>query len=214
MPIDRCDGCGIGLADRSTPFVSEELRSALGMICRLVRTAENERSSVSEILPASSGWAEPHAFLDAFLGLAKPMKVHASNEDDDGQPIGLPRTCQAIPTWPTGQQNIEFEAARTGQSLPPLLQSYAATGADPAIRAAQAECNGTTVLVPSACRTNSIGRGNQRGIRDFTSGRRPSPLGAGNSPRNPEIPRSWGTGCFPLSRCKNCSHSPRHGKPV
>lgn len=138
-PIDRCDECGRKLAERSTTSVSEELRPALEIISCLVRSTENERASVINKLPSALGGAEPQALLDVILGLAKHMKASSTRGEVNPQVIRLHLACKAIQTWPTGLDGIEFKVSPTSQTLPPLLQSYAALGAEPAVDAAKEE---------------------------------------------------------------------------
>ena len=151
-PVDRCDECGRKLADRVTMSVSEELRPALEVICRLVLTTVNDRASVFDMLPTALGRAEPQALLDVILGLAKHMKAPTLTEVGNAQVVRLHRACKAVQSWPAGLKDIEFSASANGQTLPPLLQSYAGLGAETATEAAKAEWESTAAISPSADR--------------------------------------------------------------
>ena len=150
-PVDRCDECGRRLADRSTSNVSEGLRPALEIISCLVRCTEKKRASVFDLLPSDLGRADPQALLDVILGLAKHMKPSPTEEDSDPQVIRLHRACKAVQSWPTGLDDIEFSASPTGPILPPLMQTYAALGAESAIDAAEAEYASIRAMNHSTC---------------------------------------------------------------
>ncbi len=138
-PVDRCDECGRKLADRVTGSVSEELRPTLEIIARLVRTTNEERDSVFEILPPALRQSTPQALLNVILGLAKHIKASALSTFDTPQVARLHRACAALENWPKGLERLEFSASQNGQTLPPLLQDYASLGAIPAFKAAVRE---------------------------------------------------------------------------
>ncbi|OBX19256.1 hypothetical protein A9995_09075 [Erythrobacter sp. QSSC1-22B] len=138
------------MADRITTAVSEELRPTLEIIARLVSTTDAERASVFDILPAALQQTSPQTLLDVILGLAKHMKTPWTSTTETVDVIRLHRACMAVESWPRGLEGLEFSASPQGQTLPPLLQSYANLGAEAATEAAHAEYAGAAPVADSA----------------------------------------------------------------